>query len=148
MDLSCCKNVKIQIQNKIRTELLDFEKIKNFQNKGIDIFNLKDDFFNDICYPYFDEITDSDMILKDRASDIYLNYSICGKEREYELFNNDPTYVNCSCNVKQEICKDIKEGNFKTFFKPFLYSNFGVIKCYKLVFGIEGKLKNIGFLAI
>ena len=85
------------------------------------------------------------MILKDRASDIYQNYSLCEKECEYELFVDEPVYVNCSCNVKQEISKEIKEGNFKTFLKPFLYSNFGIIKCYKLVFGIKGKLKNIGF---
>ena len=144
MDLSCCKNTKITIQNKI-PNALDLEKIKFFQNKGIDILNLEDDFFNDICYPYSDENSDSDMILKDRVSDIYQNYSLCGKECEYVLFNNEQEYVNCSCNVKQEISKENNEGNFKTFIKPFLYSNFGVIKCYKLVFGIKGKLKNIGF---
>ena len=144
MDLSCCKNAKITIQNKI-LKALDFEKIKYFKNKGIDIFNLEEEFFNDICYSYSDENSDSDMILKDRVSDIYQNYSICGKECEYELFNDDPAFVNCSCNVKQEISKEVNEGNFKTFLKPFLYSNFGIIKCYKLVFGFKGKLKNIGF---
>ena len=144
MDLSYCKNVKITIQNKIQSPL-DLEKFKYFKNKGIDIFQLEDDFFNDVCYPYSDENSDSDMILKDRVSDIYQNYSLCEKDCKYELFNDDPVYVNCSCNVKQEISKEIKEGNFKTFLKPFLYSNFGIIKCYKLVFGIKGKLKNIGF---
>ena len=144
MDLSCCKNTKITIQNKIQ-KVLDLEKIKYFQNKGINILNLEDDFFNDICFPYSDENSDSDMILKDRVSDIYQNYSLCGKECEYTLFNDDPAYVNCSCNVKQEISKEVNEGNFKTFLKPFFYSNFGIIKCYKLVFGIKGKLKNIGF---
>jgi hypothetical protein len=40
----------------------------------------------------------------------------------------------------------IKEGNFETYIaSSFLKSNFGVIKCYKLVFGIKGKLNNIGF---
>jgi hypothetical protein len=144
MDLSCCKDVKITIQNKIKAPL-DLEKIKYFKNKGIDIFQLEDDFFNDVCYPYSDENSDSDMILKDRVSDIYQNFSLCEKECEYELFNDDPVYVNCICNVKQDISKEIKEGNFKIFLKPFLYTNFGIIKCYKLVFGIEGKLKNIGF---
>ena len=135
---------KITIQNKIKAPL-DLEKFKYFKNKGIDIFQLEDDFFNDVCYPYSDENSDSDMILKDRVSDIYQNYSLCEKDCKYELFNDDPVYVNCSCNVKQEISKEIKEGNFKTFLKPFLYSNFGINKCYKLVFGIKGKLKNIGF---
>ena len=148
IDLSCCNNVKITIQNKIDKASLDLEKILYFQNKGIDIFQLKDDFFNDICYPYSDENSDSDVILKDRVSDIYQNYSLCEKECEYEIFNNDPIYVNCSCNVKQEVSKETKEGNYKTYIKSFLYSNFGIIKCYKLVFGIKGKLKNVGFFLI
>ena len=145
VDLSCCNDVKITIQNKISKELFDLDKIQNFLNKGIDIFNLKDDFFNDICYPYSDENSDSDMTLKDRVSNIYLNYSLCGKECEKYLINDNLTYVNCSCDVKQDISKEEKEGNFKTFLKPFLYSNFGVIRCYNLVFSIAGKLKNIGF---
>ena len=115
VDLSCCKDVKITIQNKINKDLLDLEKIQNFREKGIDIFNLTEDFFNDICYPYFDEISDSDMILEDRASDIYQNYSLCGKECEYNLISDDLTYVNCSCDVKQEISKEEKEGNFQVF---------------------------------
>ena len=40
----------------------------------------------------------------------------------------------------------VNEGNFKTYIaSSFLNSNFGVIKCYKLVFGIKDKLNNIGF---
>ena len=145
MDLSICKNVTITIQNKIDKTALDLEKIIFFQNKGIDIFQLEDDFFSDICYPYSDENSGSDMILKDRVSDIYQNYSLCEKDCNYESFNSEPIYVNCSCNVKQEISKENKEGNYKSYLKNFFYSNFGIIKCYKLVFGIKGKLKNIGF---
>ena len=145
VDLFCCKDVKIAIQNKIHKDLLDLGKIENFRNKGIDIFNLKEDFFNDICFPNSDENSDSDMILKDMASDIYQNYSLCGKECEYDLINDGLTYVNCSCDDKQEISKEKKEGNFQVFLKPFLYSNFGVIKCYKLVLSIAGKLENLGF---
>ena len=48
IDLSCCKNVKITIQNKINFEDLDLEKILKFKNMGIDIFQLDNDFFNDI----------------------------------------------------------------------------------------------------
>ena len=41
---------------------------------------------------------------------------------------------------------DAKKGNFKTYIlNSFFYSNFGVIKCYKIVFRIKGKKENIGF---
>ena len=53
---------------------------------------------------------------------------------------------NCICKIKQDISPIINEGNFKTYIaSSFINSNFGVIKCYKLVFGIKGKLNNIGF---
>ena len=113
---------------------------------GVDIFNINDDFFNDICFPYSDNNSNSDMILIDRVSDIYLNYSICDKGCEYEEFLIDEMKSKCNCEVKQDANKEVKEGNFKTYFaSSFINSNFGAIKCYKLVFGIRGKLKNIGF---
>ena len=54
---------------------------------GVDVFNLKDDFFNDICYAYSDNDTSSDMVLSDRVSDIYRNVSLFGEGCEYQLFN-------------------------------------------------------------
>ena len=41
---------------------------------------------------------------------------------------------------------DVKKGIFLHSIKSaFIESNFGVVKCYKLVFSLKGKLKNIGF---
>ena len=147
IELSCCENVNIAIKNKIRdNSLLNIDQIIYFKNKGIDILEINDAFFNDICYPYSDEKSNSDMILKDRVSDIYKNYSLCEKGCEYEYFDVENLYVKCNCKVKQNIINPAQEGNFKTYIQnSFLYSNFGIIKCYKLVFGIKGKLKNIGF---
>ena len=86
------------------------------------------------------------MILNDRKDDIYINYSFCDKGCEYEEINLDSMTSKCNCEMKQDISKEPKEGNFKTYFaSSFIYSNFGVIKCYHLVFGIKGKLKNVGF---
>ena len=86
------------------------------------------------------------MILKDRVSDIYQNYSICEKGCEYNFFDVEKLYANCTCKIKTSVSNQIKEGNFKEYIlSSFLYSNFGIIKCYKLVFGIKGKLTNLGF---
>ena len=147
IDLSICKDTNIKIEYSIKNSfLLDIDKILYFKNKGIDIFQIKDNFFNDICYPYSDPNSNSDMILTDRVSDIYQNYSICEVGCEYESLNIESMKVNCNCKVKEKMSSKIKEGNLETYIaSSFLNSNFGVIKCYKLVFGIKGKLNNIGF---
>ena len=136
IDLSICKDIKIQIEYDIKdTSTLDIEKIKDFKDKGIDIFNLEDKFFNDICYPY-----------SDRVSDIYQNYSICGDECEYNSFNLDKMSAYCNCNVKREVNLEITKGSFKTILKgSFEKLNFGIVKCFNQFFTLKGKVKNSGF---
>ena len=147
INLSVCSDVSIKIEYEIKdTSLLNLEQISNFKDKGIDVFNLKNDFFNDICYPYSDDESNSDMVLSDRVADIYQNYSICGEGCEYESFNMDRMSANCNCQVKQEVSTEKEKGNFQSYIaSAFLDSNFGVIKCYNLVFSLKGKLNNIGF---
>ena len=147
IDLSICKDIKIQIEYNIKdTSALDIEKIKDFKDKGIDIFNLEDKFFNDICYPYTDEESKSDMILTDRVSDIYQNYSICGDECEYNSFNLDKMSAYCSCNVKQKVNSEITKGSFKTILThSFEKSNFGIVRCFNQFFSLKDKVKNSGF---
>ena len=88
MDISVYDTIEIPIEYKIKdTSLLKLDDVLNFKNMGVDVFNLKDDFFNDICYAYSDNDTSSDMLLFDRVSDIYRNVSLCGEGCEYQLFN-------------------------------------------------------------
>ena len=147
INLSICKDIQIQIEYDIKdTSSLDIEKISDFKDKGIDILNIEDKFFNDICYPYADEESNSDMILSDRVSDIYQNYSICGDECEYNSFNLDKMSAYCKCKVKQEVNSEITKGNFKNYLKEsFEKSNFGIVKCFNQFFSIESKEKNSGF---
>ena len=147
VDLSICKDTNIKIEYSINNNsLLNIEKILYFRKKGIDILQIKDNFFNDICYPYSDPNSNSDMILTDRVSDIYQNYSLCEVGCEYESLNIENMKVICNCKVKEKMSTQTNKGNFKTYIaSSFMNSNFGVIKCYKLVFGIKGKLNNIGF---
>mgnify|MGYP006988860993 FL=1 len=147
INLSVCKDTEIIIEYQIKdTSFLDIEKISGLKQIGIDAFNLEDNFFNNICYSYSDNSSNSDMILSDRVSELYQNFSICDGECEYSHFDLNSMYSSCNCKVKQEISPEVKKGNFKTYIlATFLESNFGVIKCYNLVFSLKGKLKNAGF---
>ena len=119
--------------------------IEYFSDMDVDIFNIKDSFFNDICYPFSTDY--SDIILKDRVLDIYQNYSLCDNECEYDKINIENMTVVCSCSVKTEINTKASEPKFSNMIEDtFENSNFGVIKCYKLVFNLKNKNQNIGFV--
>ena len=147
IDLSICKGVTIKVGYQVKdTTKLNIPKMLELADKGIDIFDIKSEFYNDICYPYSNDDSDSDMILFDRVSDIYQNYSLCGKGCKYDSFNTDKMTAYCDCEVKQEVSTDLEEGNFQSYIKAsFFYSNFGIIKCYKVVFELKDKLNNVGF---
>ena len=147
IDLTVCNDVDINIEYEITdTSALDLDLLAKFSDLGVDVFNIKDEFFNDICRPYSDDGSNSDMILSDRVSDIYQNISLCGGDCEYVSFDLDKMSVNCNCKVKQEVSDEPEKSNFaSSITSAFLDSNFGVVKCYKLVFSLKGKLKNAGF---
>ena len=146
LDLSHCKDIEIKIIYDIRNQsLLNQAMISYYSDLGIDIFNSNDSFFHDICYPF--AISKSDIILKDRVSDIYQNFSLCDNGCEYNEIDMDNLSVTCSCQVKAEIETKVLQPAFGKIIKStFADSNFGVIKCYKLVFRFESKFQNMGFL--
>ena len=144
LNLSICKDEKIIIHYQLNTSKIDMSKVRYYAELGIDIFNINDDFFNDICYPYF--VDDADVVLKDRETDIYQNYSLCENNCEYNLLNLLQNTVTCSCSAKTFCTADLKIPNLASIFRDSLfYSNIGVIKCYRLVFRIKDKFLNIGF---
>ena len=144
IDLSVCKDETIKIHYQIKNEsFINTTKINYYAEQGIDVFDNQAKFFNDICYPYSEG--DSDMILKDRISDIYENYSVCENNCNYEGINATSGTITCSCSIKTEVDTVIEMPEIYTvILDTFTDSNFGVIKCYSLVFKTD-KLDNIGF---
>ena len=68
LDLSVCKE-DIKVMKYIKdVEELDIKSAMNLAEKGIDVFNASDEFFNNICYNFNNNGTD--IIIKDRRSDI------------------------------------------------------------------------------
>lgn len=146
LNLSVCSKDEIEINYAITNpDLLDLDKISQYQSLGIDIFNIHDQFFNDICVPY--SINGSDVILKDRISDIYQNFSLCEDNCRLKGINTTTMMVSCICNVKSEVNEPKKDLKFDSIYTDlFTETSFGVIKCYKLVLDFKNKTKNIGFI--
>ena len=145
LDLSVCKDEFIIINHQINTSMVNFSKISYYSNLGIDIFNAEDQFFNDICYSYSEG--ESDIILKDRISDIYENISVCESNCKYNNIDLTENTVSCNCSIKTHIYTDAQlPGLEEIILDSFKDSNIAVIKCYNLVFKLKNKVKNIGFL--
>ena len=145
LNLSLCENIKVQVHYNIKdNSLLNKSMILYYSELGIDIFNLNDSFFNDICYPFSN--SNSDVILKDRISDIYQNYSLCDNNCEYDFIDIESNTVTCNCEIKKEVNTDVSSPVFNTMVKNiFTDSNIGILKCHDLIFSLKIKLNNIGF---
>jgi hypothetical protein len=156
LNLSICdENIKIMkyigyIDEKI------IESAKKFASQGIDIFNPKDKFFNDLCY-YYDNKDGKDIIIKDRRNDIYQNITFCQDGCKYIGFDYELMIVNCSCDtniLENDDLYNIKEDeseifNFDYLKKLFISNlfdfNYQIIYCYNLVFNLKMLGKNVGF---
>ena len=123
LNLSVCdKNIKLmKYIGDIDKVDLDIQTAKILSNKGIDVFNPKDGFFNDICKE-IDDINGKDMILIVRRTDYFQNATFCQNGCNYTGINYEIMAVNCLCDtnsLKFEE-KDYKQQNEKI--------NFDVIK--------------------
>ena len=144
LNLSFCKNVSITVHYGIKEGVnLDKERISSFNNSGVDIFNIKDPFFNNICNAYSE--SNNDVILEDRRKYIYQQYSLCDQECSRNNIDLEKMIISCNCSVKENINTEIIQPKFEEKESSMLDSNIGVAKCYNLVFSFENKLKNIGF---
>ena len=141
LNLSLCdENIKI-IHSLKSISIFDFLSAYSFKDLGIDIFNINDSFFTDVCHSYSDE--KNDLTLKDRIKDIFQNYSLCEDECSYDEINLENKTITCDCKVKKYLSLEDITLNFFQYNEKS--SNFKIIKCYNLVFSLKGKLKNIGF---
>ena len=161
LNLSLCnQNIKImKYIDDIDKKKFDILLAENLANKGIDIFNPKDSFFNDIC-KQIDNIKGKDMILIDRRTDIFQNITFCQSGCTYAGMNYDLMFANCLCdsysleieenNEDEENNKNYNEKiNFNSIKKHILSNlfdfNINVMKCYNLVFNLKILRHNIGF---
>ena len=143
LDLSICNDSNIKIFHGIKTNSgLNVSLLNSFKDTDINIFNISDDFFNDVCYPYSEN--GNDIILEDRIKDIYQNYTLCEEDCIFENIDLTNMLIECKCNIKQNISTVIHEIKEEAVDK-ITSLNFEIIKCYNLAFTLSGKNKNIGF---
>ena len=143
VDLSVCENVNVSIKYALKENTLDTSEISNYRGFGINLFNISDVFFHELCrvYPDFK----FDIILRDRVKYLYREYYICEKGCFFE--DIDINYIYCNCSVDNNITTEldpIEFGEIPTKFPKY----YEIIKCIWLVFSSDDKINNFGFYII
>ena len=109
LNLSLCYNKNMTIYYSFKNDTKDkINLINNFKNKGIDILDINDPFFNDICIPYSE--SGKDLTLNDRIEKIYQNYKFCEKNCELNEILYEDEMISCNCTIKNNL--NVKDLNF------------------------------------
>ena len=128
----------------------EIDSAKEFADKGIDVYNIKDPFFNDVCYAYYTK-ENKDVILKDRREFIYKNIKLCENNCVYSKIDYDNDRVNCNCSFKSNYSLEYidNEGtadDTKIQNSNASNNNFLFFKCISSIFSNFGN--NYGSLTI
>ena len=143
LELSICNNSNIKIFYGIKNNSnLDLDVLNSFKDSGVNVFNISDEFFNDVCYPYTED--GNDLILEDRIKDVYQNFTLCEEGCTFDSIDIYSMLISCKCDVKENMTTIIKEIEEEAA-EQITSLNFEIIKCYNLVFSFKGKMENIGF---
>ena len=138
LDLNYCKNVNVNLSMTV-----------SINENHLFKHNSSHEFYNDICYPYSTK-NNTDIILRDRQNEfIKNNYSLCENNCIYKGYDYKGKKALCTCTIKTRFrlfTEIIIDPNLllKNFIDLKKITNIAIIKCYKLLFSLEGFKYNIG----
>jgi hypothetical protein len=156
LDLKLCLEDTISITVPVHFNNETLNLIESLNNSGYNIFNSSDSFYNDICTPYT-TINGTDINLKDRQhiiEDTGGSLDLCQKGCNIINYNSSNQKVLCDCDLKSATTiNNINEIKFSSNLAENLliglkYSNYLVLKCYKLLLNFEKLKHNYGFIAM
>ena len=154
VNLSICSNT---INLYVKLELSDETKelYNQLKELGYNMFDINDPFYQDICTPYTSS-GNTDMILNDRVDYIYNNNDAqCQSGCQFSGYVLNTEYINCQCsinnnneetNIKNE--KFSAKKLYESYFEVLKYSNYKILKCYKLINNIKILTKNKGCIIL
>ena len=144
LNLSLCNNTNLTVYYILKNEKQEeVDLISYFKKNGVDILDLNDKFFNDVCMPYSN--SENDLTLNDRIRDIYKNYSFCEKNCRLVEINFDEYKATCDCTIKEDMNVDDFNFDISEALTQKKNNNFQIIKCYSGFTSIKDNLANIGF---
>ena len=152
LDLDICSKESIYIYSPILITSEEESLYDSLNNSGYNLFDSHDSFYNDICATFTTK-NGTDISLKDRYNSIYNNikeYSMCQNNCTFLYYNTSTKKAKCECSAQiEDTITDKNSIDFKNKIMDKLLtviknSNYLVLKCYKLVFSLNGQIKNMG----
>ena len=120
------------------------ENLTSFNSKypEIELYNIDDQFYNDICYKFTSE-NNTDMTLNDRRQEYYINKSLCEENcfLEQLLINENGVRSVCSCELKNKFCFNKNPGRSDEI-PSISKMNAQAILCIERTFKAENVAKN------
>ena len=139
-----CKDETIVVKESL-TSVLDkndtnkYEAQTSLTSQGINIFDLNDPFYTDICYDFDNPMT-KDIPLNDRIKTLYPDVELCGDGCQIKGINLEDMKSTCDCTfndiAENSLIKDnpLAESSIGQIFDLINSSNILVLKCFKNIF--------------
>ena len=138
LNLSVCIDIKIDLAIPVSINEDDLYK-----------YDSKSDYYNDVCFTYTSD-NGTDVSLQDRKKEfVENNLTLCEENCTFNGYDNKTKKALCSCPVKiklplvSEVYFD-KDKLYKNFINIKNFLNMNFIKCYHILFSLEGTKNNIG----
>ena len=151
LNLSFCDDTPINVYMPMELSKETKQLYDQMKESGFDMFNINDPFYQDICTP-FDSPDGTDILLSDRINYIYNNDDTqCQPNCQFSLYSIESQYMECSCSTNEnENYENLNKNTFSTkkiyesFYDVLKYSNYDILKCYKIIINIKALKSNIG----
>ena len=152
LNLSLCSKEPINISVSINLNNNTKSLYDSLSKSGHNLFDLNDSFYKDICVTYTTE-NGTDMSLSERylaVEDYGGGLNFCQEDCSLLYFNSTNQKAKCECKIKETKSlspfQEMISSNIfmNKIFGGFQYSNYLVLKCYKLLFESDLFKKNIG----
>ena len=155
LNLSICDDSPISIY--LPMELSENTKQLYEQTKelGYNMFDLNDPFYQDICIT-FDSSNGTDISLSDRIDYIYNNDDTqCQPNCQFSNYSIESKYMECSCSTNENANNNnLKNDKFnskklyESFYDVLKYSNYKILKCFRIISNINELKNNIGCIFV
>ena len=152
-----CEDDNIIIVNnmlyKLDSNTINLDFILYLSKQNINVFNLTDVFYTDICY-HFDSPINKDIALKDRILLCFPNASLCEEGCSIKGVNLTSLKSICECKFNEIIYDKIfgnsivEQSQLEEIKELISQTNIEIIKCYKDLFFSKYYISSPGFFIV